>query len=185
MSDQQIDQIEGWRANIDGDSVHACIDALRQISSLESVQGLTVSVVRLAGSEDDEIRMWASEALESAIQPNSSELLMLIQLLESTNDSEICYWAATMLGRLGRNAGASAGALEACVRESMYLPARERATWALTQIGPAAQVAIPTLQEASETAPPRLQRMAQAALERIDAAKRKQQGTEDASEEAA
>ena len=49
----------------------------------------------------------------------------------------------------------------------MFLPARERATWALTQIGPAASAAIPTLMEAVETAPPRLQRLAIEAIEAI------------------
>jgi len=168
MSDQKDERHQKWRTKIESNSTDDCVDALRQISSQEDVRGLTASIVQLAGSAEDEIRMWASEALESAVQPDASEQLMLIQMLESTHDSEICYWSATMLGRLGKDAGASAAALEACVRESMYLPARERAAWALSQIGPAAKVAVATLQEASQTAPPRLQRLATEALKAIE-----------------
>lgn len=168
MSEQKDARHEDWRNKIESNSIDDCVDALRQISSQEDVEGLAVPIVSLAGSKDDEVRMWASEALESAVRPIASEQLMLIRLLETTHDSEICYWAATMLGRLGTDAGASAQALEACVRQSMYLPARERAAWALSQIGPAAKVAVNTLREASETAPPRLQRLAAEALRVIE-----------------
>lgn len=185
MSDQPDTRQAAWRKKLDSDSEDHRIDALRQISTAEEVHGLTASIVTMAGSDDDEIRMWASEALESAVQPDASEQLMLIQLLESTHDSEICYWAATMLGRLGKEAGAAAAALEVCVRESMYLPARERAAWALSQIGPAAKVATATLKEAAETAPPRLQRLATAALEAIENPSQNVADDSDVSEEAA
>ena len=90
-----------------------------------------------------------------------------MRLLQSADDGETCYWAATLLGRLGQDAAVAAGALEGCLRESMYLPARERAAWALSQIGPQAAAAVPTLEEAAAAAPPRLQRLATEALAAI------------------
>jgi hypothetical protein len=158
-----------WVAKLTGNSFEDQVDALRQISGEEAVTGLTVTVVGLSGSSDDEVRMWSAEALEVAIQPDPSEIRGLIELLERAVDGEISYWAATMLGRLGNDAATASAALETCLRESMYLPARERATWALTEIGPAAAAAIPTLKEAVETAPPRLQRLATEAIHAIDA----------------
>ncbi|MEM8670292.1 MAG: HEAT repeat domain-containing protein [Planctomycetota bacterium] len=159
---------EQWRQKLQSGSIDDCVEALRQISSHESVTGLTSDVIPLAGHDDDEIRMWASEALESSIQAEVAELLVLIQMLESTEDSEICYWSATILGRLGSDAASAAPVLEACVRKSMYLPARERATWALAQIGPAASIALPTLKDIAESSPPRLQRLAIEAIDRIE-----------------
>jgi hypothetical protein len=163
-----------WAEHLRSDSIEDRVSALRQISSRDSVRGLTIDIVVLSGSDDDDVRMWASEALESAVQPDPSELLRLIHLLESTRDSEICYWAATMLGRLGREAAASARVLDRCVRKSMYLPARERAVWALSQIGPAAEIAIPTLTEAAQTGPARLQRLATETLRRVNEASGRQ-----------
>ncbi|MDG2220550.1 MAG: HEAT repeat domain-containing protein [Rubripirellula sp.] len=182
MSDHADERHAQWLKQLQGDSVDGCIAALQKIGSQDSVTGLTVWVVPLAGSPHDEVRIHAAEALESTIRPSVSEQLMLIQLLESNHDSEICYWSATMLGRLGNDAGAAANALEACVRQSMYLPARERAAWALSQIGPAASVALPTLREAAETAPPRLKQLATAAIEQIEG---KRSGHADESGEAA
>lgn len=155
---------QNWRNMLATDSAETQVEALRQISGQESATGLTVAIVALSGSPDDDVRTWSAEALETAVVPTESEVPPLIEMLESASDGEICYWAATMLGRLGPKAVAAVDALEACLRESMYLPARERATWALSQIGPPAAAAIPALKEAAEAAPPRLKRLATEAL---------------------
>lgn len=168
MSEHHSQRFMAWQRQLQAVSTEDQIDALRQISTAGPVRGLTGLIVRLAGHHDDEVRMWAAEALESSVQPDASEQLLLIQLLESSHDSEICYWSATMLGRLGTEASAAARALQRCASQSGYLPARERATWALSQIGPAARIAIPTLQQAAETAPPRLRRLATATLQTLE-----------------
>jgi len=164
MSNQDAANTRTWALKLSGDSPDDQVEALRQISNAEQVRGLAVVVVALSGSSDDEVRMWSAEALEVAIQPDPSEVQGLIQQLQKAVDGEICYWAATMLGRLGTEAVGAVAALEACLRESMYLPARERAAWALSRIGPAASAAVPALTEAADTAPPRLQRLASEAL---------------------
>jgi HEAT repeat protein len=156
-----------WGELLADDSPDAQVDALRQISGQESVTGLTETIVALSGSSNDEVRMWSAEALETSVTPTQSDVTALIRMLESAEDGEICYWAATMLGRLGPDAVAAVDALETCLRASMYLPARERATWALSQIGPPAAAAVPALRAAAEAAPPRLQRLATEALRAI------------------
>jgi HEAT repeat protein len=168
MLNMDEDNNETWAAKLSGESPEDQIDALRQISTQEKVTGLAVTVVGLCGSSDDEIRMWSAEALEVAIEPQSSEIPGLIELLQQADDGEICYWAATLLGRLGVDAVAAVATLETCLCESMYLPARERAAWALAEIGPDASAAIPALQKAAENAPPRLKRLALQAMAAID-----------------
>lgn len=184
MSDYEDERHKQWLKQLQGDSVEECIAALRQIIQQDSVTGLALWVVPLAGSLDDDVRIYAAEAMESTIQPTLSEQLRLIQILESAHDSEISYWAATMLGRLGSDAGAAADVLDSCVRQSMFLPARERAAWALSQIGPAASIALPTLREAAETAPSRLKHLAAVAIQRIEGEAEASSGS-DVSEEAA
>ncbi|WP_372726322.1 hypothetical protein, partial [Novipirellula sp.] len=56
---------------------------------------------------------------------------------------------------------------QSCVLNSMYLPARERAVWALAEIGPAAANAIESLEKTAEAAPPRLKRLAKEAIKTI------------------
>jgi HEAT repeat protein len=158
---------ENWSEWLKSESAEDQVVALRQIAGAETVTGFTVAVVQLSGSRNDEVRMWSAEAMETTVQPNVGEVSALGELLENAVDGEICYWAATMLGRLGCQSVGAVSALEGCVGESMYLPAREQATWALSQIGPRASSAIPTLREAAEDAPPRLQRMASDALRAI------------------
>lgn len=143
------------------------VRVLRNLIGGEPVEGLATRCVQLAGAHNDEVRMWAAEVLESSVKPAVSDVQPLAQLLANADDGEIAYWASTMLGRLGPEASAAATELEACVRESLYLPARERAAWAISRIGPAAAAATPTLREIASDAPPRLRRLAMEALDSV------------------
>lgn len=144
------------------------INVLGQIAAAGNVTGITAAVVRLAGSSNDEVRRWAAESLESSIVPVVGEVDELAELLYDGRDGEVCYWAATMLGRLGSDVGSRArtavNALENCLSDSLFLPARERAAWALSQIGPPAASAATTLRRTAEDAPPRLKKMVVKAL---------------------
>ncbi len=159
-----------WAEGISSQSAERCVQTLRQIVAAGNASGLSGRIVALAGSADDEVRMWAAEALETAVIVRTEDVTDLVSLLATSGDGEVCYWAATLLGRLGNHVGKTAEAvvaLEHCLRTSMYLPARERAAWALCQIGLAAAPAMPTLRHAAVDGPPRLKRLAIAALEAI------------------
>jgi len=161
--------VEQWAAALAGGDAEAQANALRQISSCDSVIGLTVPIVELAGSDDDEVRMWAAEAMEIAVRPAPHETTPLVRLLTESHDGEVCYWAATMLGRLGVPAAAAVDALKACLLGGDYLAARERCIWALSQIGPAAMTALPSLARIGDDDQyPRLQRLALKAIQRIN-----------------
>ncbi len=171
-SNQPIAASEVWTTVLSTDQTSdnrsQSIEVLGKIASAGCVTGVTVSVVQLAGSNDDEIRRWSAEALESAIVPIPDEVDALAELLYDGHDGEVCYWAATMLGRLGTAVGPRArtavNALETCLSDSLYLPARERAAWALSQVGPPAASAATTLRRTAEDAPPRLRKLVTKAL---------------------
>lgn len=156
-----------WDEMLASNDPEAQVDALRKISGMESVTGVTICVVSLSISANEEVRMWAAEALESAVQPSPSDIPSLIEMLRTSDEGDACYWSATLLGRLGSDAIESVDALELCLRDSNYLPARERAAWALCQIGPPAAKATATLKRAAADSPPRLQRIATEALRAI------------------
>ncbi|MEX0824814.1 MAG: HEAT repeat domain-containing protein [Pirellulaceae bacterium] len=124
-------------------------------------------LIRAAGDRDDEVRMWAAEALEMAGAPQASDVGSLAELLTSETDGEIAYWASTCLGRLGPQAAPAVDALLETLVHSSYLPVRERAAWALARIGPAARAAAPALQALTDSGYPRLSRLAISALESI------------------
>ena len=156
-----------WLAHLWSDVPQHQADALQRIANGTPACVDTARCVWLAGSSNDEVRMWAAEALESAVVPRADEVAALMDLLIAASDGERVYWAATMLGRLEARAASAVGALAQCVRDSPYLAARERAAWALRRIGAAAASAIPTLQQVAASAPPRLQRLAVQACESI------------------
>lgn len=143
-------------------------DAVRQLAQGPRDQaGVTASVIHLVVDDNEEIRDWACEALESHVTPMPNEVSELIELLRNTNEGEIEYWTATMIGRLGVVASGATGALANCLLESRCLAARERAAWALSEIGPAARAAVNALLQIGPDDPPRLQRLAASAIQSV------------------
>lgn len=168
---------ENWTSQLEGQSIDQQIAALQAIAQTRGAEGFTIAVVRLTSSPNDEVRSWAAEALEVGVKPTLDEAESLIAELRKAEDGERCYWAATLLGRLGDElasrhdiAGDAVLALEGCLRDSRYLPARERAARGLCQLGAASKSALPTLRRLAVEAPPRLQRLSSEAAKAIDAA---------------
>ncbi len=158
---------QDWADALASPSLELCIQTLQKLSASGKVTGLSAQIVALAGSSDDDVRTLAADVLESGVAVQSDEIPALVRLLTETNDGEVSYWAATLLGRLGRDAAIAVPSLEHCLSRSLYLPARERAAWALCRIGKAASPAMPTLRSAAIDGPPRLKRLAIEALEAI------------------
>ncbi|MFG0260982.1 MAG: HEAT repeat domain-containing protein [Novipirellula sp. JB048] len=156
-----------WLIGLASERVDDKLATLQTLSHQEAVSGITVACIELVDDAEEEVRMWASEALQRAVQPDRGEVDALAELLRQPNAGEIAYWAATMLGRLQSDAVEGVGALQDCLLHSSYLPARERAAWALAQIGPPAASAIGSLEAVSAEAPPRLKRLACEAIQAI------------------
>lgn len=158
-------KIDQWSASLQSQSPERQSEALREVAAAEEVSGIALACVSLAGSRHDEVRQRAAEALESTVQPTPIDLPGLIELLDAGRDSEISYWSATLLGRLGPVATPAVETLARCAAESNYLAARERAVWALGQLGPCAASATPVLRQIAADAPPRLRELASETLE--------------------
>ncbi len=142
--------------------------AMRKLSQSGRKQsGVTANVILLVVDNNEEVRDLAVEALESSVMPTPNEVHELIQVLRETKDGEIEYWTATMLGRLGVVASGATAVLASCLLDSPYLAARERAAWALSEIGPAARSAMNALRQIGPEDPPRLQRLASSAIQSL------------------
>lgn len=126
-----------------------------------------VELVLAAGNQDETVREQATAALEDLGAPPTTLLPKLASLL-SDNNADVAYWAATLLGRAGAEARDATAALSTCVAGHPEESARERAAWALGEIGPPAVDARPQLEKAAASGGPRLSRMARRALERIE-----------------
>lgn len=117
---------------------------------------------------DPVVSEWCVAALEELGPPPADHAGRLGGLL--ANRAEItCYWAATLLGRLGPAAAGQVGALAETASAHASLSVRERAVLALGKIGPEAASAAPVLETLAESDEPRLARLAKEALAAITA----------------
>jgi HEAT repeat protein len=145
--------------------------AAEQLAHLEDgAQAAGPALAVATADADESVREWATGALESLGPPAAGDAPELIKLLSDTRP-DVAYWAATLLGRLGASAGeAKTIAALICALDSHPEAAvRERAAWALGQIGAGATAALPALQVAGGTTSPRLARLAKQAIEQISA----------------
>ena len=137
---------------------HACQacpnDETHAVASL-----VTLPLVRACGDGDERVREWAVAALEDLGTPPTGAVQELVQL--------VAYWAITLVGRFGQDASSAVAALAACIDSSADISVRQRAAWALGQIGPAALLARPALLQAAGQGDSRMARLASEALEAI------------------
>lgn len=141
--------------------------AAEQLSRLgEAAAPAAAALAVAAGSDDEELREFATSALEDLGAPPIGLQSELQALLGSEND-DTAYWAATLLGRLGNEAADSAVALAKLLNSARSPAARERAAWALGKIGVGTPTVRESLQAALQSDAPRLAREAQRALDAI------------------
>lgn len=140
--------------------------AAEQLSRRSDARAAAIPLVRAAGDSDEQVREFAASALEELGSPPSEETAALAELLTS-HSPDIGYWAATLLGRCGSRAALAVPALAKALTAAESLPVRQRAAWALGEIGPAASSAKVALTEAGASSDSRLARLAAKSLEKI------------------
>ncbi|HEY5312827.1 MAG TPA: HEAT repeat domain-containing protein [Pirellulales bacterium] len=121
-----------------------------------------------AGDEDEEVREAAVGALEGLGAPPAALLGELTKLLHDAQPDR-AYWAATLLGRIGTAAAPAVPDLIQVLGPAAPLEVRQRAAWALGQLGPAAAGAADALKLAAEHRDARLAELARDALAAIAA----------------
>lgn len=131
----------------------------------EEARSVAVDLVQACGDEEP-VREWAVAALEDLGPPREDSVEKLRGLVVHTNEL-VAYWAVTLLGRLGSNAGAVAPALVSVLESSPDLAVRQRAAWALGQIGNRCPATAAALERAKNDADPRLARLAAQAIQQL------------------
>ena len=126
----------------------------------------TISIVQSVADTEESVREAANAVLEEMDAPAAETLAALINLLNSAS-SDVVYWAATLIGRLGGEAAIASKPLGQLLADSHSESARERAAWALQRLGPVATDALPELELAAERGSARLQRLARGAIDAI------------------
>ena len=136
--------------------------------NLDAAREAAVELARAAGDDDEQVRQWASSALEDLGAPRAGDVPRLAELL-AYERADAGYWAATLLGRLGADAAAAVLELAAALGPERALSIRERSAWALGRLGPAAAAARGALEQTAASDKRRLARLAREALARLQA----------------
>ncbi|HEY2881388.1 MAG TPA: HEAT repeat domain-containing protein [Pirellulales bacterium] len=134
----------------------------------EAVQPAAVALVAATADADDSVRQWATGALESLGPPLEPDAGKLAALLADPR-LDVAYWAAMLLGRLQSAAAAWTPQLTTALTSHPETAVRERAAWALGEIGPPAASALSALAAAAKQPSPRLARLAVQAAAQISA----------------
>jgi HEAT repeat protein len=156
-------------AQLEGTDTAAQTTAANELASRgRDAQGAIVSLVRTVGIPDEEVLEACAAALEEAGPPSADQMVPLMSLTSDCS-GDVSYWAVTMLGRARADAAPAVPALVAVLESDADLPVRERAAWALGEIGPAAKNAVTALTAAANCDDARLSRLAKKALDSIGA----------------
>lgn len=125
-----------------------------------------VALVEACRDPHETVREWAVAALEE-LGPPPEAAVPRLTLLVGDRVPLAGYWAATLLGRCGEGAAEAVSVLADAVSSGADLSVRQRAAWALGQIGPAAAAARGVLEKAAGDPDPRLSRLARDAMAAI------------------
>lgn len=140
--------------------------AAEWISHQPDASAEALCVLDALGDSDERVREWITATLEEIEKPLESIVAPLAERLEHDN-SDVAYWAATLLGRIGPAAGAARAALANLLDiDETDLSTRERAAWALGKIGMAGaqETAKAALERATQSPHSRLATTAKRAL---------------------
>ena len=124
------------------------VRAAKQLSRLgPTAKPAAMALVLACGDEAGEVRQWATAALEAIGPPEVDDVGQLAAFLRGRS-ADVGQWAATLLGRLRGKAARAGDALARAVDKASNSSVRQRAAWALGEIGPAAEEALPSLHRA-------------------------------------
>jgi len=124
-----------------------------------------VALVEASGDEEP-VREWAVAALEDCGPPPREAMDRLAGLVAHRHELP-AYWAVTLLGRLGPAAAGVAPVLVTALTASPHPAVRQRAAWALGEIGDRQPATVAALERAKGETDPRLARLAAQALEHV------------------
>jgi HEAT repeat protein len=158
--------LSAYIASLSADEAATRARAAEALARLgEDARGAAVPLVRAAGDEDEQVREWATAALEELGSPARDDVAAMMELIDN-RQADIGYWAVTLLGRAERAAATAVPQLAAALTSSLHPTVQHRAAWALGQIG-IADGARPALEKAAKSDDVRLARLAEKALTQL------------------
>ncbi len=159
---------------VDGD-LNSRVEAARQLAQGDTTPPAVASelVRALESPYEERLMPWIEAALEKIATPpaDQTEPLQKIvdRFLKESTYPDAVYWAATMLGRIGRGAATAVPSLTALLGRTDHPNVQFKAAWALGKIGPAAKKSVPQLAiAAASPGHPRLATYAKKAMEEIN-----------------
>jgi len=166
MNENQTTTMEDqakWVSDLNSSDVSVRATAAESLCAADA--GSTRAAIALvkACADNESVQIWAVSALEG-LGPPPIEAIEPLSNLAADDNALVAYWAATLLGRLGRQATTSQTALANVLTTSTDDSVRQRAAWALGKIGADTEDALNALAKAADSGSERLARLAQSAL---------------------
>lgn len=122
-----------------------------------------IPLCRCCSDSDEQVSQWSSAALEELGPPSVDELDSLVEL--TTSEESTAYWAVTLIGRLESKGAPAAKHLANLIeKEKTPVEVRNRAIWAIGQIGVTDAAIKVTLEKAAQSENARTARLAAKAL---------------------
>lgn len=110
------------------------ITAAETLASLaEEAQPAIVPLVQHCGADDEDLCNWCTAALEEVGPPTADQIDELALLAGSAN-TNVAFWAATLLGRAGPIAETASAVLTQRSKDASASEVQKRAIWALEKI---------------------------------------------------
>ncbi len=129
----------------------------------EAAAKMAVELIDCVVDADEEIRNWASEALENLEAPLASDAAKIAKQISNPAD-DAAYWALKLLGRLGEEAKSQEAQIAAALKPERSLTVQQNAAWALGKIGFESSTTRGLLEKAAGSADARLAQLAKQAL---------------------
>ena len=162
-------ELERWQLGLRSRDAEERALGAENLSYLGDAAAFAAVDLVQACAAEDAVREWAVAALEEMGKP-PVEAKAALAALATSPEPLVAYWAVTLLGRLGPDSQTEQALLLELLRNrAIDLAIREKAAWAVGQMGVAARSAIPVLRELREAEHPRLAQLAENAIAQLQA----------------
>lgn len=139
------------------------VEELRRIASTPGEAGkFVIALLATLEDDDEEVRAWASDALQSIDSPPREHALMIAESC-GNKQSAVAAWACKLIAKL-HDVGEHQAAIARALNQHPSISTRQEAAAALGRIGNLNAASLESLRKASTSTDPRLKRLAEEAL---------------------
>lgn len=132
----------------------------------EAANQCVTDLLECLADSDEEVRNWASEAVENLDSPSPAYAAQISKYVTSPVD-DVAFWALKLLGRMGEEALSQESIIAMALKPERAIVVRQNAAWALGKLGSLTAETQSGLQEAAASSDARLSELAKQALEMV------------------